>query len=188
MMMGTTTSSPPQPQQPTRQQPGFDTLPPELLSKIFSYLDADFLACASGVCRLWNEMANSDVIWKHLCATRFPLLRHQPLDLHPRADYARLTPTLTVKEMKGILARRHVRIPRGAVEKTELVQLVKDTKPAGGPRGAWTGKWKSTYIVAELDVGRTRLTVQEFATTHTWHPAQQASLPHPTIAKFQPDG
>ncbi|KAJ3180316.1 hypothetical protein HDU87_002195 [Geranomyces variabilis] len=181
----------------------FDTFPPELLSKIFACLDADFLCKCSAVCKRWNVLANNDVLWKSLCQHRFTSLRHVTLDLHPRVNYSdpRLVLTLSIKEIKSVLARRYVRVPtRGAVEKDELVALLKTTRPIHSPRGLWSGKWKSTYIVAELDLARTALTYQEVSTmdwqfeftdSAMWqlqNPTALHNQPRNVIAHFRPDG
>ncbi|KAJ3158840.1 hypothetical protein HDU86_002528 [Geranomyces michiganensis] len=185
----------------------FDTLPQELLTKVLACLDADFLSRCAGVCRRWNTLANDDVLWKALCEQRFASLRHTTVDLHPRVDYSDplLVSTLSIKEIKSVLARRYVRgIPtRGAIEKHDLIALLASTRPIHSPRGRWTGKWKSTYIVAELDLARTAMTYQEVSTMD-WHfeftdstmwqlqnphaAAAAQQQPGNVIAHFRPDG
>ena len=122
-------------------------LPPELLSKILSFLDARYLSLASAVCKLWQQHANDDVLWRALCETRWASLRHlptHPVELHPRVNFSdsKLVATLSIKEIKSVLARRYVRVPsRGAVEKDDLVALLRESRPIHSPRGQWTGKW-----------------------------------------------
>ncbi|KAI8819977.1 uncharacterized protein EV422DRAFT_568422 [Fimicolochytrium jonesii] len=140
----------------------FTHLPAELQLKILSCLDAVNLARVAAVSWLFNTLANSDLLWKELCRKRWRTLRHLPFTLHPRVDYTgALLKSLTIAELKQILARRGVPLPRGAVEKRELVGLVEETRPMLSPRGRWTGKWKSSYIVAEKDLKRTSLTLKE---------------------------
>lgn len=43
-------------------------LPPEIIYRVFTFLDArDLLLCASTVCSEWNALANDDPLWKPLC-------------------------------------------------------------------------------------------------------------------------
>lgn len=46
-----------------RKKQGLISLPPELVEKIFLYLDVEDIARLSCVCLAWREIANVDHIW-----------------------------------------------------------------------------------------------------------------------------
>ncbi|TPX69298.1 hypothetical protein SpCBS45565_g02545 [Spizellomyces sp. 'palustris'] len=176
-------------------------LPPELLFRVFGYLDADFLVRCSAVCRAWNALANQDILWKELCRKRWETLRHLPLAIHLRVDFSDpdLARSLSVAEILDILRRRGVNRPRGALEKSDLLKLLHDTRPPRSPPGRWTGKWKSSYIVAELDLDRTQLTFHEvssmewkfeFTSGTSWNYMMDGEGQHPSTTKalFRSDG
>lgn len=45
-----------------------DSLPPEVMFKIFSYLDIKSTCVASQVCKKWNEIYNTEEFWRKKCA------------------------------------------------------------------------------------------------------------------------
>eukprot|EP01121_Diplochlamys_sp_Union-15-3_P010861 TRINITY_DN3094_c0_g1_i1.p1 TRINITY_DN3094_c0_g1~~TRINITY_DN3094_c0_g1_i1.p1 ORF type:complete len:285 (+),score=33.91 TRINITY_DN3094_c0_g1_i1:30-857(+) len=45
-------------------------LPPEMLASIFAWLPLAELFVITKVCRLWHEVADSDLVWKPLCKTK----------------------------------------------------------------------------------------------------------------------
>ncbi|KAJ3131340.1 hypothetical protein HK101_004730 [Irineochytrium annulatum] len=141
-------------------------LPSELALKCLSFLrGAKTLSRCSMVSRAWYPLATDDAIWRPLCLIRWSTKKHTPPpgSLHPRVDYTHLLPLLTVREMRDILTQRHIDT-RHVVEKSELRSMVASTTPRErGRRGErrvqlddvrWGGKWKASFITAEVDATR----------------------------------
>ena len=72
--------------------------------------------------------------------------------------------TLTIREMKSLLKRRKVSLT-GLLEKKEIADRVKNSLPQLSPAGQWTGKWRASYIVAEKDAKRCKITKDEIVNT-----------------------
>lgn len=50
---------------------GVEQLPPDVLLTVFSHCDTKALLAASGTCRQWHELADSDVLWERLLKVRW---------------------------------------------------------------------------------------------------------------------
>jgi hypothetical protein len=46
-------------------------LPPELFHEILSYFDANELACAARVSRVWHRLSADGTLWQSLCRARW---------------------------------------------------------------------------------------------------------------------
>ncbi|XP_034433649.1 F-box only protein 15-like isoform X1 [Hippoglossus hippoglossus] len=109
-----------------------DTLPPEILLKVLSFLDASSLFCISHVCKLFHQLANDDGLWKKIYTSEFgtqtwrPKLAHdavmeveeRPLG-HWKKMYFRTLAGQEVNKWKREL--RDIRPHTGLPRQTELV-------------------------------------------------------------------
>ncbi|KAJ3116178.1 hypothetical protein HK100_001136 [Physocladia obscura] len=168
-----------------------ENLPRELSIKILGYLRGPkTLSRCTLLSRTWNSLANDEVIWRNMCGLRWSRMKHIKHDLHPRVDYTSLAGSLTVKEIKGVLAVRKVDIT-GLFDKSDLISKLVSTLPKHSPpqQGIiWRSKWKASFIVAELDAKRVILTKEELCGVNwlirfkQWPPEQESMY-----AKFNPD-
>ncbi|KAI9102533.1 hypothetical protein DFS34DRAFT_673770 [Phlyctochytrium arcticum] len=185
--------------------PDISDLPPEVKLQILRYMTAIELSKCAGLSREWQGYSNQELLWKELCRQRWSQLRHTPFMPHIRVDYSdpRLTSGLSIAELKGILARRGGKLPKGILERVDIVRQIQSTRPAGSPAGRWTGVWKSSYIVAELDLTRRQLSFQEVSSLEwkfeVWtqsanhdpiRPWRAEDFPnaHEVTVRFLPDG
>jgi patatin-like phospholipase/acyl hydrolase len=135
-------------------------LPPELLLKIFGYLNHHQLLTVSLVCKAWNELSNSNSLWKYQCLEMWKDKVMTQMQLAHRMDYANLIDDLSIRDMKDILLLRNVPL-RGLFEKSDLVKSVLSTTPRHCPVGSWRPKWKASFISKLLDAKRTVITKEE---------------------------
>ena len=68
-------------------------LPNDFLIQTFEYLPFDRLACVNRVCKHWNNLANSNVLWKHLFEKKFPCLLYKKTPSSWKTLYANLSVT-----------------------------------------------------------------------------------------------
>lgn len=107
------------------------------------------------------------------------------MQLFYRANYTLIANDLSVKELKLILAERRVNYQH-LLEKQEFAELVIKTTPKS--TGPIHGRWKASYIAAELDSKRTTIEKHELC-SKKWSfrfkqwPQDQAGL----SAKFKED-
>ncbi|TPX37597.1 hypothetical protein SmJEL517_g00654 [Synchytrium microbalum] len=139
-------------------------LPWELALRVLSFIDSPRkLSQLYGVSRRWQSLCSDDILWMKLVERRWKNKLYHHLDLHIRVDYTNLMESLSVKEMKSLLKRRQVSVA-GLVEKSELADAVVKSLPQFSPTVPSknnSGKWRTSYIVAELDSKRTRITKSE---------------------------
>ncbi|XP_053271468.1 F-box only protein 15 [Pleuronectes platessa] len=57
-------------------------LPPEILLKVLSFLDASSLFCISHVCQLFHQLANEDDLWKEIYTSEFGTQTWRPKSAH----------------------------------------------------------------------------------------------------------
>ncbi|KAJ3106502.1 hypothetical protein HDU96_008210 [Phlyctochytrium bullatum] len=140
-------------------------LPDELSIKCLQGLGPKTLSRCSMVSKAWHAIATDDTLWKPLCQKRWASKKHTKFGLHPRVNYLSLLDRLSVREIKDILNTRKVDI-KGVTEKAELRELVKNTTPRGPNQDGtvWPGKWKASFVVAELDASRVDITKEELCT------------------------
>ncbi|XP_008296165.1 F-box only protein 15-like [Stegastes partitus] len=70
-LTGTESSRSAQKRKDRKTQNLVERLPPEILIKILSYLDASSLFCVSHVSRLFHRLANDDVVWQKMYMSEF---------------------------------------------------------------------------------------------------------------------
>ena len=76
-----------------------------------------------------------------LSRRRWANKKHIVFSLHPRVDYTDLIPSLTIREMKGILKARGVAV-EDLLEKLDLIATLIRTTPIGpGTVKLQEGKW-----------------------------------------------
>ncbi|KAI8812776.1 hypothetical protein BJ742DRAFT_791753 [Cladochytrium replicatum] len=170
-------------EQPPKGQEPIDIIgnvPYEVAIRILSHLPSAIqLSRLALLNSRFKQLANDDLLWKELCRLKWRKKRHMTHQLQPLVDYSHLISSLTIKEMKGILGLRHVNY-KNLLEKSEFVHSVLTTLPDHAPKGKWSGKWKSSYIVALLDSTRTKMTTDELCSFdwnfhflgHWLHPPQ----------------
>ncbi|KAI9330848.1 hypothetical protein BDR26DRAFT_691500 [Obelidium mucronatum] len=149
----------------------FTSQPNELITRILGFLDASNLANVSECSSRLYCLATQDLLWKELCKHRWASKKHQEMSLHPFVDYTALIDRLDRAEKLAILRRRFFssKLKEDMTEKEkddELSQLVLHSKPVG-----WEGvtvfvpkkcsKWQASYVAAELDQNRDKLTMGE---------------------------
>ena len=134
-----------------------EILPNEILRSIFRYLSPEDLSRTALVCKKWfNTPVES--LWKFWCQYRWKSKKNMKLELFQHANYSLVIKELSVKELKSILTRRNVKYQH-LIEKSEFADLVlKTTTKLAVPAH---GKWKSSYINAELDSKRTAISKYE---------------------------
>ncbi|KAJ3097686.1 Adenylate cyclase type 10 [Phlyctochytrium planicorne] len=138
------------------------TQPAELTLKMLSFMSAKDLALVSQLSTYFHKLANDDTLWKMQCNERWEDKKHQKLQLHPRIDYCYIMDRLTDLEMRQVLERRYVKnVPHDA-SREELEKRLKMTTYHGAAFVPfYSGKWKSTYIAAEVDQHRQIITRDE---------------------------
>ncbi|KAI8840826.1 hypothetical protein BJ741DRAFT_596676 [Chytriomyces cf. hyalinus JEL632] len=141
------------------------TQPPELIGRVLNYLDALDLSTVSLASKYLFQLATQDLLWKQLCETRWSDKKHQSLSLHPLVDYTGLVAQLKRSELLEILHRRFLATD-DSMSDQELSTRVINTTPTGfrdvtvyAPLVC--GKWQASYIAAELDKDRERITMKE---------------------------
>ncbi|KAJ3344936.1 hypothetical protein HDU83_004589 [Entophlyctis luteolus] len=127
--------------------------------------DAQSLGRCAAVSRAWNIIANDELIWKDLCLRHWTTKKNVSFQLHPLVDFSKgLLRSLSVMEIKNILAVRKMNVT-GIFDKSDLLAALVTSLPNYSPAQnlKWRSKWKASFIVAELDSKRTRLTVDEIS-------------------------
>ncbi|KAI8610614.1 hypothetical protein BC830DRAFT_1143798 [Chytriomyces sp. MP71] len=152
------------------------TQPVELVTRMLGFLGAEDLATVSSTCKLMHCLATQDLLWKKLCADRWQIKKHVPLALHPYVDYSSLVHKLDRVEKESILARRFIAHSLYAADTDEeLSERVVHTMPVAVPEvrvfePVACGKWQASYIAAEMDQHRSRITMDELnAYEFTYH-------------------
>ncbi|TPX35068.1 hypothetical protein SmJEL517_g02484 [Synchytrium microbalum] len=136
-------------------------LPHEILLKVFSFLDVPSLRHASLGSKLWNELADDDLLWKALCAERWTFKWNAPLQPHPLVNYSNVEFELQDSEISNILRRRGY---TGETDTTSIThRALRDTLPDHAPhqQPRWKSKWKASYFIAERDSIRSGITERE---------------------------
>ncbi|KAJ3397609.1 hypothetical protein HDU80_009501 [Chytriomyces hyalinus] len=139
--------------------------PPELMfGRVFDdhALDLSTVSLAS---KYLFQLATQDFLWKQLCEMRWSDKKHQSLSLHPLVDYTGLVPHLNRSELLEILHRRFLATD-DSMSDQELATRVINTTPTGfRDVTVYTplvcGKWQASYIAAEMDQNRERITMKE---------------------------
>ncbi|KAI8840825.1 hypothetical protein BJ741DRAFT_596670 [Chytriomyces cf. hyalinus JEL632] len=148
----------------------FIAQPVELIMRVLGLLDAKSVSLASQTCRLLFSIGTQDLLWKNLCKQRWADKMHAPLKLHPFVDYKHLLAKLDRQEMVDILQRRFDNVqpapPSMDEEGDVMAERVLQSTPVGVAGVALfepklCGKWQASYIAAELDQHRTRITMNE---------------------------
>ncbi|KAI9338945.1 hypothetical protein DFJ73DRAFT_779432 [Zopfochytrium polystomum] len=151
---------------------------------------AETLVQLSRVSRSFYALSSEDRLWRALCRRRWRNKKHTVLRLHPFVDYSHppaLLADMSVKELKSVLvARRREDLMKGVRDKAELRAAVAESLPklaakqkgCGFDRGGWGGKWKASYMVAERDSRRCRLTKDELELHFKYHQWGQDGVPH----------
>ncbi|KAJ3413399.1 hypothetical protein HDV05_008110 [Chytridiales sp. JEL 0842] len=154
----------PKPQKTDR----LSTQPAELTLRIFGFLGPKELATIAAASSYMFTLATQDFLWKKQCESRWATKLHTELKLHPRVNYSHLLPQMSNSEIIDVLCRRQPGFPklRSSLEtctREELEMKLEETTPKG--EYVFTpnisGKWKSSYIAAELDAGRQVITKEE---------------------------
>ncbi|CAK9043318.1 unnamed protein product [Durusdinium trenchii] len=135
---------------------------------VFSFLTAEELSRAAALQSALRRVAEHEDLWRHLCGLRWEGKQWMPSsELFRNGNYRGLQ--LTVAECRSLLRRRNVK-PGHCTEKSELMEAVNRSSPnMAGHQGVFSrSKWKRSYVHAELDRKRTRITVDEVA-HFRWH-------------------
>jgi len=149
------------------QLPPIQRLLDECWLYILRYSDAQHLCACGGVNVRLATLSNSDDLWRALCNSRWVGKLRMPDDLFIHGDYQKAT--LSASECKSLFARRGVQF-RHICEKPELVAAVhastlRSSNPKLRPL-CW--KWKTSYIYAELDSQRGKISAEEVS-YYRWH-------------------
>ncbi|TPX71324.1 hypothetical protein CcCBS67573_g06222 [Chytriomyces confervae] len=155
----------------------FTAQPVELITRVLGLLDAKSVSLVSQTCRLLFSIATQDLLWKNLCKQRWADKKHAPLKLHPFVDYTHLLTKLDWQEKVDILERRFDNASQPSLlqpgppsmdedEDMVLAERVLQSTLVGVADVALfepklCGKWQASYIAAELDQHRTRITMNE---------------------------
>ncbi|KAI8611109.1 hypothetical protein BC830DRAFT_1142652 [Chytriomyces sp. MP71] len=169
--------------------------PPELVTRVLSFLEAEDLANIALVSRYVNTVSKQDLLWKELCRVRWMDKKHQSLTLHPCVDYKDIVGQLDKQDKIDILTRRFLQL-RGDEDDAELEERILNSTPTGF-RGIKVyipvvcGKWQASYIAAEIDQHRRRITMKElqayewiFGEFYGFHEDED----EPIKVHFRPDG
>jgi len=133
---------------------------------VLGFLDAQELSS----CGLWGpkfaQLSSSDELWRKLCRQRWDGKQRVPVDeLFWNGAYDHLR--LSVPECQSLLARRGVSC-EGLLERTELMLALSSSRAVGDPTRTQLlpccgGKWKTSYVHAEVDSRRQIITLDEVA-------------------------
>ena len=147
----------------------FLDLPPELLQRTFSYLDARALCRVARVCTVFRDNANADVLWRELCRRRWLDKHYMVHEVFWRANLSHpaAVSKLTVGELKAVLRKRHIQVEGVLREKSDLIASVCRPHIDAQFGIPLPSKWKASFAAAELDARRCEITMEEL-TTHAW--------------------
>ncbi|KAJ3100021.1 hypothetical protein HDU96_010482 [Phlyctochytrium bullatum] len=135
--------------------------PQELTMRMLWFLPPQDLARLAEANTWLYRLANEDCFWKAHCQERWSSKKHAPLALHPRVDYAYILPQLTDADLTAVLYRRFVRKLPVNVPRAYLEERLAETVPEDAFTPFYSGKWKASYIAAEVDKTRQRITRDE---------------------------
>ncbi|KAJ3207433.1 hypothetical protein HDU67_007459 [Dinochytrium kinnereticum] len=167
--------------------------PAELTLKMLAYLPSEDLARISEVNTHLFRLSNEDCLWKARCEEQWEGKKHQTMKLHPRVDYCYIVGKLTEEEMKDVLARRFVKKLTEGFSRGELEEKLASTVPEDSFVPFYSGKWKASYIAAEMDQHRSVITrdevmAYEWIFTDFWGYSMSNDESDEIRVKFWPDG
>eukprot|EP00658_Telonema_sp_P-2_P070605 TRINITY_DN60053_c0_g1_i1.p1 TRINITY_DN60053_c0_g1~~TRINITY_DN60053_c0_g1_i1.p1 ORF type:complete len:320 (+),score=58.45 TRINITY_DN60053_c0_g1_i1:183-1142(+) len=143
-----------------------NSLPDEVWVRVLHYLSAENLCRATMVCRCLSSLGSSDGLWRPLCLERWASKQRMHNTLFWRANYGALL--LSPDECRAIMLGRGIDPSNLDGERevvmgmTELRAAVQATSPAG-TRLVLPCKWKASYVYAEMDSTRVRISKEEVA-------------------------
>ncbi|ORX89285.1 hypothetical protein K493DRAFT_69924 [Basidiobolus meristosporus CBS 931.73] len=135
--------------------------PIEIVTRIFSWLDAADICQASLVSRSWRLICNQESIWQELCQRSWSNKKGVAPTLQPRADYSGdCAYRLTADELLTILELRKQEFRSEST--AELVEIVQRTTPSLTKAVAnFRSKWKANYAFAQTDSRRCDISIEE---------------------------
>ncbi|KAJ3254698.1 hypothetical protein HDU77_003961 [Chytriomyces hyalinus] len=135
------------------------TPPPELMfGRVFDdhALDLSTVSLAS---KYLFQLATQDFLWKQLCEIRWSDKIHQSLSLHPLVDNTGLVAHLNRSELMEILHRRFLATDDSMSDQELATRVINTTLT--GLRDVTVYAPLASYIAAEMDQNRERITLKE---------------------------
>jgi hypothetical protein len=170
---------------PNTQTTDISTIPHEIWTNVFLYLNAKDLWTVSLVCKHFHTIQDSPTIWRTQC---FQLWRNKRIrkEIFYRGNYAGAISQLSVKEIKQILASRK-QYTKDLIEKQEFVDLLIKSTPVNMPV-LHCNKWKISYVCSVIDSYRTTITKEELCDRPWIFRFKEWGMAHPGLnATFNSD-